>query len=339
MYVPDRDYRDFLALCAQCVDDGESLYVVERPSAQFRAYADFDVHLPASQTDVDAYVDALTRTFATAAAHHLEVESPTVVLVAEPKPIAAGLKVGVHLVMPRTCVDVEGAERMRTAVMAQLVAAEALQTPLNGWDDAFDASVYRQGGLRLVGCRKMTPCTCPAGPCPHPMRKVDAGRPYLLRHVLNAEGAVDDKWTRTLRLNAAMRTIMSSIRLPCDAPPPERKKKAAAQHKKQRTGSVRLVDVVDAAALDVRHRGLNVVIDGRLLRAVGDGDRYCPRVQREHSQSSVYFVVGTDGVALRCHCKKGDCPAFRGRPMPLSRRGAELLGMRVSDRGLPPGFV
>lgn len=376
LYVPDEAYNDFLAVYAQCIEAGESLYVVERPSVEIRFYADFDIHVDVALTlaEVDAYVDGVASTFATSAARLLETESPTVVLCAEPKALhdddASGgaisrQKIGVHLVMPRTRVSAERAMELREGIIDDL--RTRLDPPRNGWDDAFDASVYHQGGLRMVGSRKMTPCSCAASQaCPHAQRKVDAGRPYLLRHVLDARGGVDPTWTHTLRANAVMRTMMSSIRLPRSAtaaataaattaasrpvgPSSKRRRRADAPPRgggeSRRPGAAsstttpRLADVVlDDAALAPQHRDLQVRVDGSILRVVGDGDRYCPNVGRHHSQSTVYLVVAKDGVAMRCHCKKGDCPSYRGPAMALSRLGAQWMGHSVSDRGLPPGF-
>ena len=355
LYVPDADYRDFLTLYASAAEDGEALYVVERPSRQIRFYADFDVHLPVGEDPV-AFTSRLAAAFAASAAAHLQSTSPTVSLRVAPKALDGKMqKVGVHLVMPRTRVSVPEAEALRKRVLADLEGSEGLGTPANGWEDAFDASVYRGGGLRLVESRKMVPCGCPAATCTHgPSRKVDAGRPYLLHAVFDATGHFDEKWSRHLAANAVMRILMSSIRLPCgDAeegvertakrPRGPREGRSGGSSGSGSSGMPRLAALLqqvhpahaDLVVLDVSPRNGSAP---RLLRVDGDGSRYCPNVQRSHTTSSIYFVVGTDGVALRCHCKKGSCPSFRGRPVPLTQRGALFLGT-ASERGLPPGFV
>lgn len=345
LYVPDTEYRDFLDLCARCADDGEPIYVVERPSDDVRFYGDIDAHLPL-EADVDAFVDALAVAFCMSANAYMETSSPTVVLCAEPKQIdATSQKIGIHLVMPHTKVRDAGA--VRDAVMRDIACAATLATPLNSWEDAFDKSVYSQGGLRLVGCRKMVPCGCAANSqCTHMMRKVDAGRPYLFRHVVGPDGAVDATWTNKLRVNATMRTLMSSIRLPGS-------RADHGQHKKQKrprgaagpssSTSWRVADMVDVA-LEAPLGDLGIVSTvgagaRRLLHVDGESGRYCPNVQRQHKQSTIYFVVHNHTMAMRCLCKKGTCPTFRGPEMPLSRHGARVLGVDVSENGLPPGFV
>lgn len=353
IYVPDAEYKTFLELCARCTDDGEPLYVVERPSTQLRFYADIDAHLP-MDADVDGFVDGLAALFARRAAAHLDSASPTIVLCAEVKRLDAGhQKVGVHLVMPQT--RVADADAVRRKVLADLeasalLAPPALLAPLNGWADAFDSSVYTQGGLRLVGCRKMVPCGCAGEACAHPGRKVDAGRPYLFRTVLDCHGVVDETWTRTLRANAVVRTVMCSIRTPEDEAAPRKpqrpKRPRAPGAAASDAASMRLVDLVDGE-VDAVHRTLSVVgvigsLTGgerKLLRVEGQGSQYCPNVGRSHRQSSIYFVVGADGVAMRCRCKKGTCPSFRSPVLPLTAQGARFVGFQVSERGLPPGFL
>lgn len=378
LYVPGAEYGEFLDVYSDCIGScigdggghhagastverashGEALYVVERPSVEMRFYADFDVHLPLETTtnEVEAYVTSLVRTFAISAVSHLDASSHTIALGAELKrmPDKGVQKLGIHLIMPHTRVRIAEAEDVRTLILAD-IEKNVTPTPLNGWTDAFDASVYRQGGLRMFGSRKMVPCGCtPNDACTHRKQKVDAGRPYLLRTVVDAHGNTDDRWTQTLRRNTALCTRMTSIRLSCDddyAPAPKRHRRAAAASVSSVFSAAahadgrRVADMI-LGDLEPQHRDLIVVgvvgsiaeSQSCLWRVEGEGSRFCPHVGRRHTQSTIYFVVSRDGVALRCHCKKGGCPAYRGRPLPLSRKGAAFLGLHTSARGLPPGF-
>ena len=356
--VPDAEYDAFLEAYARCVEEGDAVYAVERPSKRVRFYADFDVHLPSS-VDGGAYVDALASAFARAAAGHLSTASPTVVLAAEEKAVSDGVvKRGVHMILPRTEVDAGQAEEARVEVMREMRREEGLQEPVNGWEDAFDASVYRQGGLRMIGSRKMAPCGCRDGEeCTHgPARKVDAGRPYLLRRVVGADGSVEEEWTRTLLANPVLRARMSSIRVPDRSssrptpPPPPPSRMPPSRPKNRRTSSssssshpsssMAYADLV-LGPVDPRHERLEVRRGNAkcLLHLEGEGSGYCPSVGRNHAQSRVYLVVGKDGVAMRCRCRKGTCPSFRGTALPLSSRGASFLGEAPSAFGLPPGFA
>lgn len=339
LYVPDVEHRDFLSAYSAAIDDhGESLYVVERPSQQIRFYADFDLKVAADE-DVESFVTRLASEFAKIAARRLPTDSPTVVLRAEAKHLDESTqKIGVHLVLPRTRMSVDEAEAARARVLEELCQDDVLREPVNGWDDAFDASVYRNGGLRLVGSRKMAPCDC-TGPCLHPQRKVDAGRPYLFSEVRDSSGEIDATWTRTLRQNGAMRAMMACIRIPCDdVVPHDTKKRKRVTNGRTRTSSLRWADLVDGPVASP-HANLSVIAQGVFLRLEGQGCRYCPNVQREHSTSTVYAVQVSAGVSLRCRCRKGTCPMYRGPTLPLTRRGAELLGVHTSASGLPPGFV
>ena len=357
LYVPDAEYRDFLALCAECIDDGEPLYVVERPSAQIRFYADFDVHAEAD-ADTDDFIRQISTVFALSVGRCLGIASPVVVLSADTKLIDENTqKIGIHLIVPHSRVSVLEAESLRQDILPDLQQKVSV-TPLNGWDEALDKSVYRQGGLRLVRCRKMASCACDTKVCPHMNRKIDAGRPYYFRNVVNTEtGELDEAWTQKLRANVMMMTMMASIRLPCGGEvtasmPVVKKRRCVSELPgvSSTLASARsplLADLV-ATPPELQHRQLRVVdIVSKtdncpfryLLRVQGDQCRYCPHVARMHSTSTVYFVAGPNGISLRCHCKKGGCPAYRGRVLPLSRTGAEFLGMHVSMTGLPPGFL
>lgn len=357
MYVPDASYRDFLALYAECVNDGDQLYVVERPSPRIRFYADFDMHVDAAE--VECIVARTAASFARHATKHSNSDSPVVVLRAAPKPIKGGgeggkcgagcVKLGLHIVLPMTRVDVSEAERLRGCVLADIIAE--LPPPHNSWEDAFDASVYRQGGLRLVGSRKMEACTCASGPCPHPLRRVDAGRPYELVNVLTPEGSEDADWTRRLRSNAALLVIMVSIRTPA-APGEEagvanahkqRNHASAASHSTGSRGvELRLCDAV-VGSLHQKHASLSIsrVNERGIARLEGEGARFCPNVDRQHTQSTIYCIASRTTLVLRCHCRKGTCPAYRSQAMPLTQAGAKLFGLLSGGetRGLPLGFV
>ena len=370
LYIPDSEYADFLAVYAARAFD-EPLYVIERPSQYMRFYADFDVMHDGGAHDAPAaYVTALAQAFALSAAQHLQTDSPTVVLraiKASSEAAAAPQKIGIHLIMPRTRVTAAEAERVREAILGDLIQARALAPPTNGWDDAFDKSVYRQGGLRLVASRKMVPCQCGTAslaPCTHRRGRVDAGRAYTLVHVVDAQGARDDTWTQKLRYNPALCVVMSSIRTSRrdgDPRPRDDDDDDNAKKKKQRrtlvasgtpsstTSSLRLQDCCHQ--VHARHRDLIVESRVRLndmrvaLRVRGDGDaeRYCPNVERCHSSSSIYYVAdGTQGVMrCACRCRKGSCPTYASPALSLTAHGAVALGIATTGvaRGLPPGFA
>lgn len=50
----------------------------------------------------------------------------------------------------------------------------------------------------------------------------------------------------------------------------------------------------------------------------GPGSLYCQNVRRDHTSSTVYFVVSeANGVYQRCYSKKGTCPQYIGPSIPL----------------------
>ena len=100
----------------------------------------------------------------------------------------------------------------------------------------------------MVGARKTAPCGCAAA-CSHRARKVDAGRPYVLRSVHGPEGAT---WEAKLRANSVLMVRMCSIRTPDaagDAPPVQAQKRKRSLPSRQTAaapdGALFFADVVE----------------------------------------------------------------------------------------------
>lgn len=341
LYVPDGEYSEMLALYAECLQDGERLYLCERPSRFIRFYADMDISVDAG-CDVDAFEEDLIVAFCVSCA--LVGLSSRVLVLAAPRKLdeeCGRVKLGLHLILPETRVSIDEAERLRELVLVHLKAST--EPPMNTWEDAFDASVYRQGGLRMIGSRKMTACGC-AFDCDHPGRRLDAGRPYVMRSVRDAVGAVDEAWGATLCANHILRARTCSIRTTARDSDPEPELEQSQRKKRRRiggSGGKMLCEYV-RSGLNAQNKTAIVqsVIESNgntLMRLGGDAARFCPHVGRDHKQSTVYVQI-TGGVALlRCHCKKGTCRRLAA-PLVLSSDGMERLGL-VSHRGMPAMFV
>lgn len=425
LYVPNAQYGEFLELYALYASDPTPLFVVERPSCHMRFFADFDCHLsfppsePALLCDahhesIEQFCSSLERRFTSYACEEADLSSPVVVMHAKPKVLRVDtidgsspqliVKVGVHFVLPQSCVSDEDAIRHREAILRKLIrdqegdgattafededntsAHTTGQAPCNGWHDAFDVSVYTQGGLRMVGSHKMERCPCAADDhrCPHPRRRVDAGRPYEFVHVLCPDGSTNALWTQKLRADPIARVRMCSIRVlgaARDAEDDTSRGTKTALRKRRRLGDASAPLAACAAAHTTQNRSKQLTVRDLLtneavrrlgprhaalyvhdvteLRRAGNvsapmaliltathdlaGDaicRWCPNVQREHSRSSVYFVVDAlrSSISLRCRCAKGTCREFRGAALSMTSAGTRALGIGGSH-GLPPGF-
>jgi hypothetical protein len=347
----DAHYQSFLTLYAECVfDEGEWLYVAERPSSHLRFFVDLDMHVEA-EADADALVGHVARHVAAhvASADGSERRHHCIVLRAPDKALADGtLKVGVHCVVPDTRVPVAHAEAWRDGLVARLERADPSSSPpppLNGWDESVDASVYRNGGLRMVGSRKMVPCACAADDaCTHRHRRVDEGRAYALdRVVASPHGERAPEWETRLARNPVLLVRMTSIRTrppaedTYEAPRPPRPRRPPHDPTGEAPTLARtVVGAVHAQHADavVRPRGT-----GGAYALEGDGAHFCPNVARRHRQSTVYCTLTSRGLEMRCRCRKGSCPRF-ARTWPLSAEGARALGVTTSGqkRGLPHGF-
>ena len=172
-------------------------------------------------------------------------------------------------------------------------------------------------------------------------------------------------WDRARDLQTLLR--LSSTRRPtssctpeknrCHPPPPpfrnRRIRKAPALWAKKRgvrcgggggqSTDIKLSRIV-LGELDPRHKRLSILSTAplregaMLLRLGGEGERYCPNMQREHSQSTVFCIVDARGVSMRCHCKKFTCPRY-WKTWPLSMEGSRLVGFQPQKSGMPHGFV
>lgn len=348
LYVPEAEFEQMLAAYADSLNDQESVYLVERPSPYIRFYADLDIHVD-DGADRESFVSAAAACFARSSSAHVESEAAVcIILRASDKAVEGGWKIGIHIILPTTRVSIGEAERLRARVLSDL--ERNAPTPKNSWEDAFDASVYRQGGLRMVGSRKMVPCSCTQGECSHRNRKVDAGRPYLLHSVLDAHGCASSEWEAQLRKNTHLLVKMCSIRTPNKptdpTPAPAEGERPTRRFRPLRRASPNMGTCLARDAfqnMSPQHASLSIEslvqsTRGTTLRLGGAGAQYCPNVGREHRQSSVYIVVDARGASMRCYCKKGTCPTF-STGLQITQLGRELLGTTAQKRGLPHGFV
>jgi len=143
------------------------------------------------------------------------------------------VKDGVHLVAPHLCVTTEQCLVVRAAAMARLPAVEGLAELRDGWEDAFDASVYRGSGFRMLGSRKMEVCACrraastplPALALAPPLAPVlpictvcngtgrcDQGRAYAVSQFVGPSGVPDDAALARLLRNPALALRLCSTR-------------------------------------------------------------------------------------------------------------------------------
>jgi hypothetical protein len=198
------------------LERGEPVYLVERRTSPiFKWHADLDL-LAEREITSDELVDVakeVQRCMAVVLGDQVLHKRGLLILRAPPVQKEDKLKTGVHLIAPALKVDVEQCAAIRDLALPQL---KLRPLPLlNTWEDAFDLSVYKGSGLRMLGSRKIEYCKCSLGVdciiC-QGTGKVDAGRAYVVDDVLDADGKRDDRLIAALRRNTGGALKYASIR-------------------------------------------------------------------------------------------------------------------------------
>lgn len=354
LYVPPIEYSDLLEAYSRDVAQGISHYIIERVTPKIHWYADIDIITKEGLGSSEVFCIASTVAYELRA---LGLVSHVIALVAEPKAKDSNVKTGIHLVAPSVQVTPEHAAEIRDSLLIPLTKKCA--AAINGWDDAFDNSVYKNGSLRLVMSRKMEACmackgdsdkTC--GTC-RGSRRVDIGRAYSLLGVMNSFGERDADWERTLSNNVQLLVKKSSIRVPSSqegmSSKKERARKAAAPAQAVKrpllsnTDGMTIQELLHNSSDCPSAHGALVVRDVKhsehevYIRVHGIGERYCSNVCRNHTTSQIWFLCQANSLYQCCFSHKA-CRNYRGVPMRISQRGAMYLGLSKPS-GLPDVFA
>lgn len=272
--IPDALNNDFLKQYAACVDAGEWLYVVEKKTETFKYFCELDYRtasVPLTSEHVFQIAYFVQHMVVGPLMMHLPKGrlklvvswAPTVFEKMSKDGTERIYKTGIHLNWPHLPVTLETARciRVKALEMAKILACtpdadRRFPLPSESWSDVFDASVYRQCGLRLIYSRKSAKCpSCDgipfqlkqvlkgtkAGPLTklqldpgermwacqlcNGNGKVDLGRPYKVLHCINDDGTPDLELLMryTMHMLSAVRDL--SIRVtdatcaPCEIAP------------------------------------------------------------------------------------------------------------------------
>ncbi len=295
------------------------------------------------------------------------------------------LKLGLHLIFPKLFVDREQALLLRAgAVTALRLHAERSEAGTDAtaayWEKAVDAGRYgdnRSGGLRMLGCWKLTRCkVCNNRPAarPHCVRcagrgRLQSGRPYAVQAYLCSEGLESAEVTRHLATNAVAALSQAALRTARVAPTPGFRRyrgapgvgaaaarppscgSALALVRRETPEFARIRDLVrrtspfyaSLGVLDVKRatRGAGKY----MVRVAGDGSSYCQNVMRDHGSVTIYFEVSPAGVTQRCFCRcattdgrlDGLCSAYRSNASTFDGATRDLLF--PGARGRAPGLA
>lgn len=349
LHVPPSDYDAFLLSYSSGLLRNEKLFMIElRTSPLFKWYADLDMMMP---TEIcHRQIVNIVRIIQNVISEHLNISGKNRLkllgLSTEPKQKDDMVKTGLHIIAPNIVVSVDNCMDIQQKCIARLKENITLR---NEWSDAFDTSVYKGSGLRMLGSRKIEFCKCKTGcdSCKGVL-KIDSGRAYGVSFLLNGDGQVNSEETDTLkrRLNLAvkMSSIKSFEQLQTGTPQrlipvPSLKRCALTE--------LRAPDELDIRGLVEYHLHSSfgsveivkmVKMSGGVVFSV-KGCKFCMNVNREHSNSNIYFFLGSNGeLTQRCHCPKYSCKSYHGPPIVVTTALMRKCGM-ISPEGLPPGFA
>lgn len=187
--VPASENEAFLRVCAECICDGERLYVVEQRSHPgYNLFFDLDVHLHAVVKSDEWWVKVCRLIVATL--NELFDESlegfEIVCSVADAKQVRKNqrecYKYGIHVTSCSIVVDKEKMLRIRAALVQKLQNNLEKDGPTS-WEDDVDSAVYESSGFRMLFSRKGGRCKCTQKQRDMCERcegtgKLDEGRPY-----------------------------------------------------------------------------------------------------------------------------------------------------------------
>jgi hypothetical protein len=351
MYIPPDEYDAFLEAYSNALQRNERMYMVElRTSPLFKWHADLD--MLTSQQGNREQILSIVREIQTVIADHFQVSGKNkvkiLVLNAEPKSRDDGIKTGLHLVAPNLNVTIEDCLEIQKKSIRRLADIPLVNT----WEEAFDTSVYKGNGLRMLGSRKMELCKCKGGMnclrC-NGTNKIDIGRPYVVSFVLDGSGVVDETATEHLKKRFALAVKMSSIKsfetLQRDIPRPS--VIAVEKISKRKLETEALPDELDILGMLSYHLHpsfataelVNMVKNPMGVAFTVKGSKYCLNVGREHSSSNIYFFLSSSGeLTQRCHCQKYACNSFRSVAIRVSSALLKQCKL-TTPSGLPLAFL
>lgn len=345
LHVPPDQYDAFLACYANGLRKNEKMYVIElRTSPLFKWHADLDILLPneISQSQTMQILPIIQAVLAEYLCISGKNKLKLLGLSVESKKKEDGtVKSGLHIIAPNIVVSVEDCVAIQELCIQRL---EGSITLINTWADAFDTSVYKGSGLRMLGSRKMETCKCGET---GETRRIDSGRPYSVSFVMDGDGKFNDDETNLLKRNVNLAVRMSSIRAFGNLQTTTRPQKVVAfPLKRQRATPEDAPDDLDIAGLLAHHlhpsfASIEIANMKRVPRGVVfsvKGCKFCLNVEREHSSSNIYVFLSTDGeLSQRCHCPKYSCSSYRSPSISVTSALMKKCGL-VSSNGLPANF-
>jgi hypothetical protein len=286
--------------------------VVELKTPIFKMFCDVDAKLPLSGTfDFPALWSSL---FAASKDFFLEV--PRMVVCTAPvktEPDAA--KYGAHIIWPTVFVTVEIALAFRDKLIPALREEFGDELFVNPWEDVIDACVYKANGLRM----------------PWSVKGPGDTRPYKPVMELTVEHGIQPipditgvsalrKWVHDVSIRAHGKEVSPLQEGIVVAQASKRTGGGGGGRNQSLEGFHHILPIVEAAIppeyKPQSFTGLFRTPHTVMLRSTS---KYCRSVGREHTSSTVFFVIHRYGVTQKCFCQKESCKDYESEVFDLNQ--------------------
>lgn len=296
--------------------------VVELRTPVFKMFMDVDAKLPLhGNFDFAALWSSLY-----AASKDFFLEVPRMVVCTAPvKTEPEAVKYGAHIIWPTLFVTAETALAFRDKLIPLLREEFGEELFVNPWEDVIDACVYKANGLRM----------------PWSVKKGESGRPYTpAMELTDAAGlqiipevtgvSVLRKWVHELSIRAhgkEVSPLQEGIVVPKSSP--TKTGGSGGPGRNQSLDPFRHLLPIVEAALPPEYKpqtfaGLFRTPNMVVLRS---SSKYCRSVGREHTSSTVFFVIqrGCEGITQRCFCRKESCTGYESEVFAVDREVVETF--------------
>jgi len=348
--IPKGEYLEFLRILSIDLQNNEKHYISENRTEVFKFICDLDFYEDSEISIlqlvkvIDILQDVISTYFGQSQVIICGSDSKTLI-----RDSVEIVKSGFHLVWPKVWVTNDTAKKLRITFIEKLIQAFGERPTLNTWSDVVDLAVYEDNGLRMIGCRKMSPCkvcknkkdlrdhceTCES------TGKVDEGRVYSPKMILPE----NESYLATLKKDYYLTLLETSIynyadfeatKLIKEIPVTLSKSSARKTMKKdERDGlTVKIENFIRKNFKDSHPKVTIKKLTSEPEKYYAEpDDNFCINVNRNHTSSGVYFQITPSGVCQRCFCKKdtmegrlqGPCKMFSSKVVSLTKPLQTLL--------------
>lgn len=362
VYIPDTWMSTFHRMYALDVSNNEKNYIVETRSPSFRYVIDMDL-FDEEKLGPEKLLEYINLVQYSVREISEELpENALKVIVCGCSPVLSeskGIQLyrhGYHILFPEILLTCDIAIDIRERILMEFTSKYGKRPIINPWADVFDLSIYRGNGVRMVGSRKMAPCSkckrkrgnlcaeCSGEGC------VDVGRVYYPVLVVGKDGKEDKEELERLLNNTHSMIVETKIRsdkgtnIKVKSMPsiengkiiPRKRKLAFQENRESKAPKIGEIvpqnDVIFKSVWKFIKRNFpehpHVTKVTRCKKGeyylANSSSTYCANKEGKHNSSNVYFHIDKNGIRQKCFCpcqvvrKYGVCKVFAGSPVALS---------------------